>query len=499
MKKSILALSLLAVTTLASCNPGTPSTTSEGGKTDTNSTAGEAKKTLNVMCWNNEFEQRFESYYPGVTKVSADNYKLSDGTPVRFIIEPNDGNNYQNKLDARLKANESAAADDKIDMFLIEADYATKYTKSSYTLDLKADIGLTDADLGDQYKYTQDIVTVDGKLKATSWQATPGLFAYRRDLAKSVLGTDNPTEVQAKLADWDKFNAVAAQMKAADVKMLSGYADNFRPYSNNMATPWVDANKKVVLDPMIKKWIVNTKDYADKKYIDDVSLWSAQWQADQGPDGSKVESKDDNGNKVKVTAKKTFGFFYSTWGINFTLAGNADPNGLKVVKNSDGTIDTTKSLYGDYAVCEGPATYYWGGSWLCAAKGTDQKDVVKDIMKKLTCDASIAEAITRGTQDYTNNKTAMHKLATDKTYGSEFLGGQNHIALFEKNAEKISMKNAGPYDQTLNEGIQNSFEGYFFGKIDYVTALKNYKDYVNSKVNGLTFDSAWDNWDGTSI
>ena len=59
------------------------------------------------------------------------------------------------------------------------------------------------------YQYTKDIVTVDGKLKAVSWQATPGLYAYRRDLAKTVLGSDDPATVQAALADWTKFDAVA--------------------------------------------------------------------------------------------------------------------------------------------------------------------------------------------------------------------------------------------------------------------------------------------------
>ena len=149
---------------------------------------------------------------------------LNDGTIVKWTINPNEGNNYQNKLDEALRAQESAAADDKIDIFLIEADYALKYVDSPYTLDVKADIGLTDEDLGGQYKYTQEIATsADGKLKAVTWQATPGLFAYRRSIAKDVLGTDDPDAVQEALADWDKFNAVAEQAAAKGYYMLSGY------------------------------------------------------------------------------------------------------------------------------------------------------------------------------------------------------------------------------------------------------------------------------------
>lgn len=133
-------------------------------------------KVLNIWCWNDEFQSRFNAYYPEVKEIAEDKSTttLNDGTIVKWTINPNEGNNYQNKLDEALRAQESAAADDKIDIFLIEADYALKYVDSPYTLDVKADIGLTDEDLAGQYKYTQEIATsADGKLKAVTWQATP--------------------------------------------------------------------------------------------------------------------------------------------------------------------------------------------------------------------------------------------------------------------------------------------------------------------------------------
>ncbi len=50
---------------------------------------------------------------------------------------------------------------------------------------------------------------------------------------------------------------------------------------------------------------------------------------DQGPDGN------------------VFGFFYSTWGINFTLMGNS-------LADSNAPAEAGNGIYGDYAVCEGP-------------------------------------------------------------------------------------------------------------------------------------------------
>jgi multiple sugar transport system substrate-binding protein len=197
MKKSMLAVTALATVgllALAGCNKsssGTANCTTDTGK------------VLNIACWNNEFQGRFENFYPDYVKTVKEGDSsydlLRDGTKVYFKITANDNNGYQTKLDADLKAQDSAAADDKIDMFLIEADYATKYTASDYTLDVKGDIGLTDDDLSQMYQYTKDIVTSNGKLKAVSWQATPGLYAYRRDLAKDVLGDDDPARFSRAL------------------------------------------------------------------------------------------------------------------------------------------------------------------------------------------------------------------------------------------------------------------------------------------------------------
>ena len=100
-------------------------------------------------------------------------------------------------------------------------------------------------------------------------------------------------------------------------------------------------------------------------------------------------------------------------------------------------------------------------------------------MKKMTCDATIAEKITRETEDYTNNKTAMNKLANDSTYGSEFLGGQNHVALFASAAPKIKMDKTTIWDQGFNENIQGAFKDYFNGKASYDEAKEAfYKKFI---------------------
>ena len=474
MKKvmSLLTATAMAATLLAGCGGGAASSSAapaaDSTSAEASSTAAEEGKVLNIWCWNDEFQSRFNDYYPGVKEVAADKSTttLNNGITVKWTINPTTDNNYQNKLDEALLKQDSAAADDKIDIFLVEADYALKYVDSDYTLDVKNDVGLTDDDLKDQYQYTKDIVSVDGVQKGTSWQATPGLFAYRRSIAKDVLGTDDPAEVQSALSDWDKFNTVAEEAAAKGYKMLSGYDDSFRVFSNNVSEPWVDGTT-VKVDPSIMAWVEQTKDYTDKGYNNKSTLWSDQWASDQGPSGN------------------VFGFFYSTWGINFTLLGNS----LETPTAEGGKEEVGNGIYGDYAVCEGPQPYYWGGTWICGAAGSDNLETIKDVMLKLTCDEAIMKQITMDTQDYTNNEKAMNEIASSD-YKSDFLGGQNHIALFAEAATKIDMSNAGPYDQGLNESFQNAFKDYFTGNVEEDAAKANFETAIKEKYPELT-DVVW--------
>ena len=452
---------------LAACGGSSSTSTASSAPASSAASAAPAAggKVLNIWCWNDEFQSRFNDYYPEVSEIAADKSTttLKDGTVVKWTINANENNNYQNKLDEALLSQDSAADDDKIDIFLIEADYALKYVDSDYVLDVKADIGLTDDDLAGQYQYTKDIVTVDGSQRGTTWQATPGLFAYRRSIAKDVLGTDDPAEVQTYLSDWDKFNDVATQAAAKGYKMLSGFDDAYRTFSNNVAAPWVTGTT-VTVDENIMKWVDQTKEYTDKGYNNKSSLWDSQWAADQGPTG------------------KVFGFFYSTWGINFTLLGNS----LATPESEGGKQEVGNGIFGDYAVCQGPQPYYWGGTWICAAAGTDNIPTIKDVMYSLTCDADIMTKITEDTQDYTNCKSAMDSIAADPNFGSAFLGGQNHIALFAEVAPTIDMSNAGPYDQGCNETFQSCFKDYFDGTVDLETAKKNFEDQIKVKYPELS-------------
>ena len=435
--KKTLAM-LLALTMVCAMFAACGKTEKTSGGNASSDAGTNGGKTLRIYCWNSEFQDRFNEYYSS---------KLPTDVKVEWVSNPNENNVYQTKLDEALMKQNSLPAEGRIDLFLVEADYALKYVGTDFTLDVINDIGLTKDDLSNQYQYTKDVVTNNGVLKGVSWQACPMGFLYRRSMAKAVLGTDEPEEVQKYLSDWSKFDETAAKMKDNGYFMLSGYDDDYRVFANNASKSWV-TDGKINVDDQIKKWVEQTKKYTDAGYNNRASLWSAESTAQMAKDG------------------KVFGYFGPAWFMDFcfmdyTLADATQP---KEIGNGG---------YGDWAMCKGPQGSYWGGTWICGATGTDNLDLVKDIMKTMTCDKDTLVKITNKFGDFTNNVAAMTELA-NSDYGYAFLGNQNHIKILLESAQDIKISAASPYDQTMTEKLQGAMKDYFEGVVTEEQAWENF-------------------------
>ncbi|MBO4980748.1 MAG: carbohydrate ABC transporter substrate-binding protein [Lachnospiraceae bacterium] len=438
MKKKVLS-ALLVTAMVASMLVGCGDKAASGKATD-------GGKVLNVYCWNDEFQRRVKDHYPDYQEVDATTGKIGDVT-VKWNITADQDNAYQNNLDAALLKQKDAAADDKIDIFLIEADYALKYVDTDYALSVK-DLGITDENLANQYQYTKDIVTDSkGVLKGVSWQGCPGVLIYNRDIAKDVFGTDDPAEVQKKVADWDTFKATAAELQAKGYYAMSSVNDSYRVYSNNVSTKWVVDNK-IVIDENLMKWVEDSKAMVDAGQTNTYELWGDDWSKGFYPEG------------------KVFCYFGPAWFVDFSMAAD-----------KDGSIANA----GGWAATEGPQGFFWGGTWVCAASGTDNAALVKDIMLKLTTDEAIMTDIVKADNDFVNNKPAMNAMAADTSYSSKVLGGQNPLAMYCAGAEKIDLSNLSKYDQACNEEFQHAMKNYFDGNATLDQALDLFYKAVEEK------------------
>ena len=430
--------------------PATEAEAKDDAKEETAST-GDEGKVLNIYCWNEEFKSRITDHYPGYTETDATTGTIGDVT-VKWNITPNDDNAYQNNLDATLLKQADAAADDKIDLFLVEADYALKYVDTDYTMPV-TDLGITDADLANQYQYTKDIVTdSNGVLKGVSWQGCPGVLFYNREAAKEVLGSDDPAEVQKYVVDWDTFNDTAKTMKDAGYNMTSSVNDTYRVYSNNVSSKWVE-DGKINIDENIMKWVDDSKELVDAGETGTHELWSDDWSKGFYPEG------------------KVFCYFGPAWLVNFSMAAD-----------TEGSIGNQ----GGWGATEGPQGFFWGGTWICAAQGTDNPGLVKDIMLQMTTNEDVMKDIVVKDDDFVNNKPVMEEMAADTSYSSKILGGQNPLGIYCSGVANLDLSNLSAYDQGCNEEFQNAMKNYFEGNATKDEALDLFYTAVEEKYPELT-------------
>ena len=386
-------------------------------------------KVLKIYAWNDEFKGFFEKYY-----------NVPEGVTVEWVITPSDNGGYQDKLDTDLLNGE------QVDMFLAEADYIQKYADSDYTQDITA-MGVTD--FSNAYEYTVKAASdANGVVKGVSFQCCPSALIYRRSIAKDVLGTDDPAEVQAALDSWEKFEAVADEAKAKGYYMTASFAETYRVFSNNCTSAWVDEENNLQFDDQINAWIAQTEKFIANEETLTAGIW------------------DQEKNDQMFASGKTMCFFGPAWYFNFCMGNAQDPeNGCS----------------GDWAICQGPAAHFWGGTWLMAPTGTQNADIVADIMNTFINNEEVCTALVANEAQFSNNKAVNEKFAADPEYGSAFLGGQNDVAVFAGMTDGIKWENHTIYDQLLNEGLQTYMQEYFKGTVDKDTALANFYKHVNEK------------------
>ncbi len=401
-----------------------------------------------IYSWNTELQDRLAFVYEKYPEVEDQ------------IVYVNVGDSaiYQEKIDALLQTPDAA---EYPDLIAFEAGYIMKYTNSDYTLPV-TDLGITDADLAEMYPYTITIATDqrDGSLKGLSWQSCPGSMIYRRSLAEKYLGTSDPAEVQEMFKDWDTFLETARKINAdsnGETKVLSSNGDVQNVFMANKTTPWVDANGVFSMDPAMEQYMDVVKVLEEENLTAKTTTWSEEWNAGPASDG-------------------VFAYFGCTWFLHWTIKANC------------GGAAVGEGTYGDWAMCQGPAPYYWGGTWLGATANCSNKDLAGKIMQALCCDTEVMQAMSESSLDYVNNKAAMAALSEAGLGAYEFLGGQDFIEVFTPLADKVDVSWMCAYDQKVNELLGTQLDAYSIGEKDKETAIADFKAAVAEAYPSVTVE-----------
>lgn len=351
-----------------------------------------------------------------------------------------------------------------LDVYFCEADWALKYINDD-TKTLALDkLGLTDADFPNIHSYTDEIgKDGNGVRKGISWQAAAGGYGYNARLAEEYLGVTTPEEMQAKVADWDKFVATAQEVSTASnggCAIADSLGGLWQAYACGRTTPWVVDNALQIDD--------FCKDYADTAK----ALWdcggvtkNSQWASD----GSWTAAG---------TTGACMGYFVSTWGFGgFFLDAAGGEGGAE---------------YGNWNLVQGPTPFYWGGTWIVVNPATDNGEEAREFIISATSDeAQMSEYATKK-PEYVNNTAVMDSLINADTIFNEkisgnFKDGQNYFKVLAENAKTIDFNGLiTPYDSTIKGAFQDAVKTeYLEGGKSYEDTLETFKDKVAESITTI--------------
>lgn len=343
-----------------------------------------------------------------------------DANKVNFINLDCGGGDAAEKYDNLFKSG------DDLDVFFCEADWALRYINDDTKTAALEDLGFTDANFTDQFAYTQEIGRATsgknaGKMVGASWQAAAGGFAYRADLAEQYLGVKTPDEMQAKIEGWDNFVDAAttvAEQSGGKVALADSLGGMWQVFAANRTTPWV-VDGLVEIDDSCKTFADYAKTLWDNGGVTHNSQWSDAW-IPAGKDGSCM------------------GYFVSTWGFGEqAFFGQA-----------------SSESYGKWALCEGPDSYFWGGTWIVVNPATDNAEEAQSFILNSAVDQTAMKEYAISKPEYVNNMSAMKEIIDNGENPNKFvtdnLGGQNYFQVLNESVLGVDLKDLiTPYDATI--------------------------------------------------
>jgi len=265
--------------------------------------------------------QQFMQHNPGVT--------------VDVKVFP--GASYETKMRLALQTHQDAP-----DIFDLERSYIGKYLDSPFPVDMSA-MG-AEALVKDYIPYAMALGRdSNGKIRAVTDNSSPGGFWYRRDLAKTYLGVDDPAAVSKKVSNWASIIALGKQVASRSngkVHLLAHYSDAFQISQYSMQ-PWV-VNGKLNIDP---RWngVLDTErairaNGVDAKLGPFSPAWGSAWN-----DGSVVM------------------FGWPSW--------------------AGGIFIDPKKGAGKWGIAAAPLPYYVGGTYRAIYTGSSNKALAYEFVK----------------------------------------------------------------------------------------------------------------------
>jgi hypothetical protein len=396
---------------------------------------GNSGKELNIYIYDYSFSYYIEEYYLKDTP-------LPEGVEVNF--HPFAGE-VQGAFDSWINGNVSD--DDYPDLFLLPAEVLGGYLYTDFAVPI-SELGITESDTADQFEFTKKLTSDDdGVQRGVMYELAPEVFIYRKSIARNVLGTDDPEKIAEYVKNFTVFEETAKLLQANGCYILGSHEEAFRAYTQPNDVPIFDEDGYFVLSDSWGDWAKETEKYVHAYYTNNAYQFNTSW----------YES---------IRSDNVLGFIGPSW-------------------YSDKIYNVSEDI-GDWAACPGPAATYWKGSILFAANGTDNADIVADIMRTFTVDKETLKEIASSHHIVTNTVSGMTELAGE-TVKTQLFGDFNPFGAYTEVAENISKQNKNlrcpyaPYEY-LTEIFNDEMQFFIVGLSTYKDCVVNYKNAAYEKV-----------------
>lgn len=388
-------------------------------------------KKIYAYCWDTDFENKL-----GVVLDKYPEYK----DYVEVIVTGQGGTTYEYKttIDTAFSNGNKYPS-----IIAADNDVAKLWSEdSSKTIPLEQ-IGITNEMYSNAYHFSMQYGLYSGKLTCMTWQACPGAFIYRSDIAEAVFGSADPEVIQEKLSDWDEFFKAAEELKEAGYYIVSGYDDIKYAVFDTQTGPWVttvDGLETLTLDESVDMYLDMALRLCEGRYVDSAStMWSSGWAANMSHNG------------------KVFGYFGAPWFF--------------------GSMNDMGAEAGAWNCCVGPAPYHWGGTYVMAGKNSVNPELQAFLIYELCCDEDIAYDIAVKYGDCVNNKAANQKIIEDGVGGAVILADQNPVSTLTASALELNLTNVTYADSAIKGYIDEAAKGY----VNYTFTKEAAKNYIRQQ------------------
>lgn len=374
-------------------------------------------------------------------KQFAERYSEQTGVEVSVeVIAPAD---YSTKLTSAL-----GAKSEEVDIIVGEPQMLGNFFEAGFFADLSA----LEADAKEQIvDYVYEAGKDDnGVLRALSYQVTPGAIIYRRDLAQTIFGTDDPDEMSKKFKDFDTILKTAEEVKAAGYRLFSD-SGNLRWYAN-AGSAWVVDGVLQVSDAKLGYMDAAVKLYQDE-LVAFAPEWSAAWYASMsGPlplDAGWSDLSELEGSEMT----EIFAYSLPSWGA-LIVRDNANDN------------------KGNFGVCSGPCSYFGGGTFIGVNTYSQNQDLAADFVRFCTLNEETAQWwLETSNGDVVSNKAV---LEANQDFENESFGNQKTYEFYLKEAENIDYSVVTKYDDTIGNYWGSSIEAIQKGEMTKEEAIEDF-------------------------